>query len=106
MPAWRDRVQADLGFPVPGINVRGNETAMPPRSALIMIEEVPELTLEVGPHDVFADATTEELAKLGIQGTTHEDPASGRARVRNRLVRADHHLGRGLPISSAAARRP
>lgn len=82
VPAWRDAIRADLGFPVPGIDVRGNESDMPPRSALIMTEEVPELTLEVGLPDVFADATMEELAKLGIQGTAHEDPASGRARVR------------------------
>lgn len=81
-PAWRDRIQADLGFPVPGIHVRGNEGDMAPRSALIMIEEVPELTLEVGPDDVFADATEEELAKLGFQGMAHQDPASRRARAR------------------------
>lgn len=82
VPAWQDAIRAELGFPVPGISVRGNESDMPPRRAEIMIEEVPELTLEVGPRDVFADATMEELAKLGIQGTAHEDPASGRACVR------------------------
>lgn len=82
VPAWRDTIRADLGFPLPGIRVRGNETDMRPGCALILIEEVPEDMLEVCLDEVLADATVEDLALLDVQGEARDDPASGRARVR------------------------
>lgn len=81
-PAMRDALRAELGFPFPGIRVRGNETDMAPHSALIMIDEVPEIMLEVGRNDVLVDETVEGLSKLGIRGETRDDPATGRARAR------------------------
>lgn len=65
----RDTLRAELGFPFPGIRVRGNETDMPPRSALIMIDEVPEIMLEVGrdaaEHLAFAlQAVIRRMASL------------------------------------------
>jgi type III secretory pathway component EscV len=81
-PGMRDALQAELGFPFPGIRIRGNETDMPPRSALIMIDEVPEIMFEVGLDDVLVDGTIEKLAALGIRGEPRNDPATGRARAR------------------------
>jgi FHIPEP family/TIR domain len=51
-PAVREQLWTELGLPVPGISVRGNETDMPPRSALVLIDEVPELMVEVDPDDI------------------------------------------------------
>ena len=81
-PAMRDSLRAELGFPFPGIRIRGNETDMPPRSALIMIDEVPEIMLEVAPDDVLVDETVEGLSELGIRGERRDDPATGRAHAR------------------------
>ena len=47
-PRVRDALQAEFGFVFPGISVRGNDIDMPPRGALIMVDEVPELVLDVG----------------------------------------------------------
>jgi type III secretory pathway component EscV len=77
----RDTLRSDFGFPFPGVRVRGNDGDMPPRSAMIMIDEVPELMFEVGPDDVFVDETVERLAALGIQGQPHDNPTAGRARI-------------------------
>lgn len=60
-PRMGDALQAELGFPFPGIRVVGNETDMPPRSALIMIEEVPETLLEVGPDEDAAEVVSAAL---------------------------------------------
>jgi type III secretory pathway component EscV len=81
-PGMRDALHAEFGFPFPGIRVLGNETDMPPRSALIMIDEVPEIMMEVGRDDVLVDGTVEELARFGIRGEPRDDPAAGRARAR------------------------
>ena len=80
-PAMRDALQAELGFAFPGIRIRGNETDMPPRSALILIDEVPEIMLEVGRDDVLVAETVEGLAKLGIRGEPRDDPATSRVQA-------------------------
>lgn len=51
LPGMRAAIQHDLGFLVPGVRVRGNETDMPGGAALIMIEEIPTVLLTV-PEDV------------------------------------------------------
>ncbi len=80
-PALRDDLQAELGLPFPGIRIRGNQTDMPPHSALILIDEVPEIMLGVARDDVLVEETVEGLAELGIQGESRDDPAAGRARA-------------------------
>lgn len=82
VPGMRDALRADLGFAFPGVRVLGNVTDMPPRSALITIDEGPEIMLEVGRDDVLVDASVERLSKLGIGGEIRNDPATGRARAR------------------------
>lgn len=82
VPEMRDALRTELGFPFPGIRVRGNDTDMPPRSALIMIDEVPEIMFELGRDDVVVDETVEGLAELGIKGKSRDDPATGRAHAR------------------------
>lgn len=76
-PAFRDNLQAEFGFTFPGIRVRGNETYMPPCSALIMIDEVPEVMIEMDLDDVLVDATVERLGQFGIKGKPREDPIIG-----------------------------
>jgi type III secretory pathway component EscV len=78
----RDALHAEFGFPFPGIRVLGNEADMPPRCALIMIDEVPETMLEVGRDDVLVDETVERLARLRIDGERRDDPVTGQARAR------------------------
>jgi type III secretion protein V len=76
-PGIRHALRAEFGFPFPGIRVAGNDTDMPPRCALILLDEVPELMLEVGRDDVLVGATVEGLAALGIKGEPRDDPAAG-----------------------------
>ena len=86
-PRMRNTLHADLGFPFPGIRVRGNEHDMPPYAALIMINEVPELIFAVDLDKVLVDATLESLADLGIPGEAIADPATGQSR--NWIAAAD-----------------
>jgi type III secretion protein V len=81
-PGMRNALRTEFGFPFPGIRVLGNATDMPPRCALILIDEVPEIMLDVGREDVLVDETVEGLAALGIKGEPRDDPATGRARAR------------------------
>ena len=76
-PGMRNALQAQFGFPFPGIRVRGNDTDMPPRLVLVMIDEIPEIWFEVGLDDVLVNETVEGLAALGIRGEPQDDPAGG-----------------------------
>jgi len=60
-PRLRDALQAEFGFPFPGVSIRGNDTDMPPRGALIMVEEVPERMLDVGRDGDAAEQLFGEL---------------------------------------------
>lgn len=80
-PGLRDDLRAEFGFPFPGIRVAGNETDMDPRGALILIDEVSETLLEVGPDEVLADESVERLASLGISAQARADPLTGHARA-------------------------
>jgi type III secretion protein V len=83
LPWARGAVQTEFGFELPGIRICGNETDMPPGTALTMIDEVPEMFLtHVGCHDVLVDSTVDALAARGIPGEARDDPATGRARTR------------------------
>lgn len=77
IPHMRDRLQKKLGFPFPGIRIRGNESDMPPYTALMMIEEVPELLVEAVPGYVVVGAKVEALAELGITGQPCENKVTG-----------------------------
>jgi type III secretory pathway component EscV len=101
-PGMRNELQAEFGFPFPGIRVRGNETDMPPRSALIMIDEVPVIMIEVGLDDVLVDGTIKELEALGISGERRDDPATGRARARIAAVHRPAAVAGGLATWDAA----
>lgn len=77
----RQALLAKFGFPFPGIRVRGNETDMPARLALIMIDEVPEIMFELGRDDVIVNDTVEGLAELGLKGQARDDPVTGQAQA-------------------------
>ncbi len=102
VPGMRDALRADLGFPFPGVRVLGNVTDMPPCSALIMIDEVPEITFEVGRNDVLVDASVERLSKLGIGGEMRTDPTTGRACARIAAVHRAAADAAGLTTRDAA----
>src|SRR5262249_30747099 len=55
LPGMREALQGELGIPFPRIRVRGNETDMPPCSALIMVDEVPEAMFVMGQDNVLVD---------------------------------------------------
>jgi type III secretory pathway component EscV len=78
----RNALGAEFGFPFPGIRVLGNETDMPPRCAVIMIDEAPEVMFELGRNDVLVDETVEGLARLRIQGEPRDNPVTGQACAR------------------------
>jgi type III secretory pathway component EscV len=67
-PQIRHALHAEFGFPFPGIRIRGVETDMPPSTALLMFDEIPEVTFQVSADDMLVDATVERLAELGIKG--------------------------------------
>lgn len=50
-PRTRMELQEEFGFPFPGIRIRGNEADMPPGTAMILIEEIPEAWLQVTEAD-------------------------------------------------------
>jgi len=77
IPELRNVLKTEFGFPFPGIRIRGNETDMPLRTALIMIDEIPEIMFEVGRDDVMVNKPVEGLAELGISGKPLKSPAIG-----------------------------
>jgi type III secretory pathway component EscV len=79
VPALRNALRGEFGFSFPGIRVLGNDTDMPARCALILIDEVPELMLQVGPDDVLVNETVEALARLKIKGEPADDPGTGQS---------------------------
>jgi type III secretion protein V len=101
-PRMRESLQARFGFPFPGIRIRGNDTDMPPRSAFIAIEEVPEVLFEVGAEEVLADQDVEALAALGIKAEPRQDRVTGR--VRARIAGADRRAAEaaGVDVWDAA----
>lgn len=76
-PAMRASVEAEFGFPIPGIRIRANETDMAPRSALILIDEIPEGMIESVPEGVLVQATKTELASIGVPGVPYVDGIVG-----------------------------
>lgn len=83
VPRMLEELRTELGVPFPGIRVCGNEADMPLGSALIMIDEIPEIMLwDLGLEDVFVNETVDRLGKLGINGEPRDDLAAGRARAR------------------------
>jgi type III secretory pathway component EscV len=68
---WAQQIQqsihAEFGHPVPGICIRENETDMPPKSALVMVDEVPRMMLQdVDRGGALSDWTAEKLATNGV----------------------------------------
>ncbi len=101
-PRLRGALRVECGFPFPGIRIRGNDTDMPPRAALILIEEVPEVLFEVGLDEVLVEATAQRLAALGIAAQEHTDPATDRELAR--IAACDRKVARdaGLATHDAA----
>jgi type III secretory pathway component EscV len=60
-PQMRERLQEAFGFSFPGVRIRGNDTDLPPATAVIMIDEVPERTLRLSGD---GDAATEVFTAL------------------------------------------
>jgi hypothetical protein len=66
-PRMLDELAAEFGFPFPHVTVRGNRFDMPPGSAVIMIEEVPESPFRIGADDVVVDGPLDAIAALGVR---------------------------------------
>ncbi|MDX2378538.1 MAG: FHIPEP family type III secretion protein [Acidimicrobiia bacterium] len=133
IPGMRAHIEDDLGFQVPGVRVRGNETDMPLGTALIMIDEVPITMLtvpdEVDRADYLIGALESEVRAaaagfLGPDGARHIIQAAGPAAVElaaplipavvswfeltdvlRRLVEEDVHIGDIERILRALAER-
>ena len=74
----RSRLEAELGIPVPGIRVRGNETDLPDGNYIIMLLEVPVAAGVARLSERFSIATEKEVERIGATGTSGIDPASSR----------------------------
>ena len=68
LPQMRDALANEFGFSFPGVSCRGNESDLPAQTALIMIEEIHDSSVQVGGNEVVAAANTGELAAMGVQG--------------------------------------
>ncbi len=99
VPRMRNTFQAEFGFPIPGIRVRGNESDMPPYTALIMIDEIPEAMCTVDLDKVLVEETIEALAELGIPGEeSKDDPATGQPR--SWIAAADRATAKAAGLST------
>lgn len=88
LPGVTGALEEEFGFPFPGFRVRECTEAHGSRSAVILIDEIPEVTCEVAPDAVLVDATVQRLAELGIQAAPHPDPAAT-GRIRSQIAAAD-----------------
>ena len=61
LPQMRSELAEEIGFPFPGVQVRGNERDLPPGTLMILIDEVPEVILRVGAEDDAAVCIVREL---------------------------------------------
>lgn len=78
VPALRAGIHRDLGVWIPGVRVRGNVTDMPPRTGLIMIEEVPVVLLTVPPDgndDLFLIDALDEQVRTVVSSFIGPDEA-------------------------------
>ncbi len=60
-PAMRNELAEAVGFSFPGVRYRGNESDMPPGTALILLDEIPETWLRIAPADDAAEYIVREL---------------------------------------------
>jgi type III secretory pathway component EscV/tetratricopeptide (TPR) repeat protein len=74
----RSRLKRELGVPVPGVRVRGNEADLPDGTYIIMLLEVPLVSGNARPNERFCVATEAQLTKIGASGTPGTDPLSRR----------------------------
>lgn len=102
IPAMRCALQAQFGFPFPGIRILGNETDMPASTALILIDEIPELMVTMGPQDVLVLAPVERLVALRIAAQVWPDPQSGGQWSGIALADRDAAVAAGLACMDAA----
>jgi hypothetical protein len=76
VPAMRSALQAQFGFPFPGIRILGNMSDMPPGTALVLIDEIPERLVCVDQKLAAVLAPVEQLSALNIAAQVWPDPAS------------------------------
>jgi type III secretory pathway component EscV len=72
LPQMREALANEFGFSFPGVSCRGNETDLPAQTALIMIEEIQESSVQVGMNDVVVAANADKLAAIGVHGEVRE----------------------------------
>lgn len=69
LPAQGEALKNELGFQFPPVHSRGNATDMLPFAAVILFDEIPELSLQMPEQQVVAEAGADALARIGISGT-------------------------------------
>lgn len=74
LPALREALRKEFGFVFPAVHFRGVETEMPPFDALIMLDEIPELRLQMKPEHFIAECDEQALTDIGIAGTPCSEP--------------------------------
>ncbi len=77
VPMMRDGLFYELGVKFPGIRVRGNETDLPDGTYIIMINEIPLVSGNVGLDKVLVNDTVDRLTLLNIKGEEAVNPANG-----------------------------
>ncbi len=77
VPMMRDGLFYELGVKFPGIRVRGNETDLAAGTYIIMVNEIPLISGNVGLDKVLVNDTVDRLTLLNIQGEEAVNPANG-----------------------------
>jgi type III secretion protein V len=77
VPMMRDGLFYELGVKFPGIRVRGNESDLAAGTYIIMINEIPLISGNVGLDKVLVNDTVDRLTLLNIQGEEATNPANG-----------------------------
>jgi len=74
IPAMRAELKEQFGLGIPGVRIRANEGDMPPRSYIIMIDEIPLVMGYVEVNSCYVQKTVEELGVLGIPAKEQINP--------------------------------
>jgi type III secretion protein V len=77
VPMMRDGLFYELGVKFPGIRVRGNEADLADGTYIIMVNEVPLVSGNVGLEKVLVNDTVDRLTLLNIKGEEAINPANG-----------------------------
>lgn len=76
LPMMRDGLFYELGVKFPQVAVQA-ETTLPPCSAQVSLNDVPESRVEIPLHAVMVNKSVEEMTKYGVAAKPATNPASG-----------------------------